>query len=70
MFSMFQYKRSRDGDDFDDGCEIRGTRRTITSDDESGSYFADPDIDSRASDYIANFHRSRIMNSESQTYAY
>lgn len=44
--------------------ETAGTsmiRRVRTSDEDRGRYFAEPDIDRKASDFIAKFYESRVI---------
>lgn len=71
IFNMFHKGQSSgDGDVSDGPWERERRRRNRASDEDNGRYFGEPDIDSKASSFIARFHESRVMDAESQTYSY
>lgn len=41
-------------------------RRIFTSDEDIGCWIGEPDIDRKASDFIAKYYATRISNSQSQ----
>lgn len=68
IFNIFKSRRSSDRDDmgWDDSINIRKVR---PSDDDKHHWVAEPDIDRKASAFIARFYESRVSDPERQTVA-
>ncbi|KAG0449285.1 hypothetical protein HPP92_027402 [Vanilla planifolia] len=48
----------------DDEQEWRQISKVRPSDEDHGSWVGEPDVDRKASDFIAKFHESRCMDAE------
>ncbi|RZC89141.1 hypothetical protein C5167_030832 [Papaver somniferum] len=69
IFSIFKSSRSSSYTDdmgWDDAVNVRKVR---PSDDDKGRWVAEPDIDRKASAFIARFYESRVSDPERQTVA-
>ncbi|KAI3862742.1 hypothetical protein MKW92_043785 [Papaver armeniacum] len=69
IFSIFKSSRSSsymDDMGWDDAVNVRKVR---PSDDDKGRWVAEPDIDRKASAFIARFYESRVSDPERQTIA-
>ncbi|OVA13508.1 Protein of unknown function DUF761 [Macleaya cordata] len=66
IFNIFKSRRSRDRDDmgWDEAVNVRKVR---PSDDDKGRWVAEPDIDRKASAFIARFYESRVSDPDRQT---
>ncbi|CAD5168013.1 unnamed protein product [Musa acuminata subsp. malaccensis] len=64
-FGCLCFGRSRNRDEEVD-WEQRYTRRISSSDEDRGRWIGEPDVDKKASDFIARFYASRFMDSEHQ----
>ncbi|PKA59133.1 hypothetical protein AXF42_Ash001226 [Apostasia shenzhenica] len=60
----FSSGKSRGGDDFDDDWEWRGTRKIRPSDEDGKRWVGEPDVDRKASDFIAKFYENRHTDPE------
>ncbi|KAI3918053.1 hypothetical protein MKW92_025956 [Papaver armeniacum] len=69
IFNIFKSSRSSsymDDMGWDDAVNVRKVR---PSDDDKGRWVAEPDIDRKASAFIARFYESRVSDPERQTVA-
>ncbi|KAI3951717.1 hypothetical protein MKW98_013775 [Papaver atlanticum] len=69
IFSIFKSSRSSsymEDMGWDDAVNVRKVR---PSDDDKGRWVAEPDIDRKASAFIARFYESRVSDPERQTVA-
>ncbi|KAI3905384.1 hypothetical protein MKX01_001833 [Papaver californicum] len=69
IFSIFKSSRSSNYMDdmgWDDAVNVRKVR---PSDDDKGRWVAEPDIDRKASAFIARFYESRVSDPDRQTVA-
>ncbi|KAF5178724.1 hypothetical protein FRX31_031689 [Thalictrum thalictroides] len=66
IFSIFKSRRSSNRDDmgWDETVNMRKVR---PSDDDKAHWVAEPDIDRKASAFIARFYESRVSDPERQT---
>ena len=67
IFFMFSGRTRRGGREMEaEEMEVRrrGDSRVWASDEDRGSWVGEPDIDRKAAEFIANFHRARIVSSE------
>lgn len=63
-FCMFSGKSSYKDDEGD--CEPRYTRKIRPSDEDRGRWVGEPDVDRKASAFIAKFHEARFTDPEHQ----
>ncbi|CAL9108615.1 unnamed protein product [Musa hybrid cultivar] len=68
-FCTLCFGRSPRGDDeveweWEREREKKHTRRVRPSDEDRGRWIGEPDVDKKASDFIARFYASRFMDSE------
>ncbi|PIA60659.1 hypothetical protein AQUCO_00300288v1 [Aquilegia coerulea] len=63
IFSIFKSKKTHDSDDigWDESVNIRRVRR---SDYDKGYWVAEPEINKKASAFIAKFYESRVSDAE------
>ncbi|XP_044497869.1 uncharacterized protein LOC123219959 [Mangifera indica] len=66
VFSMFKSMRSRRSYSWEDNAESGG--RVWASDEDKGSWVAEPGIDRKAQDFIAKVHANRFSESEHAVY--
>ncbi|KAI3839245.1 hypothetical protein MKW98_003444 [Papaver atlanticum] len=72
MFNMFKQTTSRRSSscDYDMGWDDAvNVRRARASDDDRGRWVAEPDIDRKATAFIARFYESRVSDAEHNTVA-
>ncbi|KAG9459990.1 hypothetical protein H6P81_004498 [Aristolochia fimbriata] len=67
MMNFFKFQLPKRSRDREEGGETSHVRKPRPSDEDRGRFFAEPDIDRKATAFIARFYETRVMDAERQT---